>query len=148
MTEGTENVIDIRSRKPIQEVTTADIFKEVTELVLEDWYYHESVHALNQFIKACLPEKFRLEGADYRNDLNVISRIEQELGMVVSIFYPGATKINPDGWLVNFHEAPEIFTTYVMENFVAEKASETYARSLNLVLYVAFQQAKQHYNIS
>lgn len=148
MTEGIENVIDIRSRKPIQEVTSADIFHEVTDAILEDWYYYESTHALNQFIKTCLPERVRLEGADYRNDLNIISRVEEELGMTVSVFHPGASRLNPDGWIVNFHEGVEIFTTYVLENFEEEKASESYARSLNLVLYVAFQKAKEHYNLS
>lgn len=148
MTERIENVIDIRSRKPILEITTEDIFREVTEGILEDWYYSESHNNLNEYVKQFLPHNVKIEGADYTNDLNVISLVEHTLGMTVSVFHPGASKLNPNGWLVNFHEGTEIFTTYVMENNDSEHATESYARCLNLVLYLAFQQAKAHYNIS
>ena len=145
MTEGTDNVIDIRSRKPVSELSNMDIFRDVNAYVVDEWYYHESEHSLNKFITSKLPEHVKVFNADYRNDLNVISRIEFELGMVVAFFHPGCTKMNPEEWLINFHDDDEIFSTLIATDLFGEDPTESYVRTLNIIIYLSYQDAKRNY---
>jgi hypothetical protein len=113
--------------------TNMDIFKEVTDDVLGEWSRAAARDQLNEYIGSKIPAKARLKtDAEYIKNLNALSMIEQKLDMKVALFYPGCTAANPIGWMAAFHRGKEVFTT------VPDMASEGHARSMNLVLSIAF----------
>jgi hypothetical protein len=114
--------------------TNAEIFQDTVEDVMGDWQRAAIKNCLNEFIASKLPSHMRgATNADYLNDLNVISVLEQKLGLQVAIFYPGCTTNNPYGWLAAFHRGPEIFST------PPDIVSEANARALNVLLNLNFE---------
>jgi hypothetical protein len=88
---------------------------------------------LNEFIGGKLPAKARLKNdAEYIKNLNALSMVEQNLDMKVAVFYPGCTSANPIGWMAAHHRGKEVFCC------PPDMASEGHARSMNIVLSIAF----------
>lgn len=114
--------------------TNNEVFQDVFDEVIGEWQVYATRNRLNEFIHSKLPAKARMEsGADYLNDLNVISAVEQKLEMRVVMLYPGATLSNPYGWLVSFHVGKNVYSTS------PDMASESSARALAVLLFLKFQ---------
>lgn len=117
----------------VRKKSNFDIFADVTEEVLGEWQRYAVQDRLSEFVSLKLPAQLR--GAITRNfsgDLNVISELEQKLGMKVAVFYPGCNPSNIYGWQAMFHRDKEIFGT------PPDMASEATARALNVTLYITF----------
>jgi hypothetical protein len=116
-----------------QPKTRQEIFQDTFEDVMGDWQRYAAKNKLNEYIISKLPSTVvGPEGTNYVNDLNAISQAEQNLRMMIAVFSPGTTFNNQYGWMAAFHRGKEIFST------PADMVSEALARSLNVVLYVAF----------
>ena len=114
--------------------TNSELFMEAYEDVIGDWQRFAAKNKLSEYVASKLPENFRISNtADYVNDLNVCSHIEQRLGMKVSVFYPGCTHQNQHGWLATFHLKEEVFST------PPDMVSEANARALLIVLFIHFK---------
>jgi hypothetical protein len=119
--------------------TNPEIFSDVIEDILGHWQSAAAKNKLNEYIRSKIPPMLvgdlDKEGAynDFVNDLNVISIVEQKLGMRVAVFYPGCTFNNPYGWLAAFHRGKEIYST------PPDMASEANARALNILLHLSFE---------
>ena len=115
-------------------MTNTEIFDTVYEEIIYKWQDSAAKNSLNKYIRSRIPPHVRgLKHSDYVGDLNVISVIEQKLGMKVIVFYPECTPTNSHGWLVGFHRGKDVFSA------PPHMATEAYARSLNIVLYLAFE---------
>lgn len=115
--------------------TNNDIFLEVYEDVIGQWQSAAQRNRLNEFFASKLPGKAQLaQGANYINDLNSLSYVEQKLDMRVAVFYPGCTLNNQYGWMAAFHRRErEVYST------PADMASEANARALNILLFLNFE---------
>lgn len=149
MNGNTDNVIDMYSRQPISQLTPKQLFCEIYESILEMWYHHEDEDSLNAYITSCIPKKYAIKGADYRNDLNAISQLEASLGMVISILFPGVSEQNPDSIIISFYENDEVYSAHILpfEDDQGTVLHESYCRALNVVIYISFQLAKKQYNL-
>lgn len=127
------------SDKPIEKFPVStiqsnnELFQETAEYLIDEWKKNAVKNCLNEFVASKIPEYAKsVKSADYVNDLNVISSVEQKLKITVSVFYPGCTAHNPYGWLASFHNGIEVFTT------PTDMASEANARALNIIFYLSF----------
>lgn len=125
--------------KPEEKLTNFQIFVDVLEDVLLQWQSAATKNKLNEFIRLKLPPN--LVGDlykenpynDFINDLNIISTVEQKLGIRVAVFYPNCTVNNPYGWTATFrYSDTEIYST------PPDMVTEANARALNILLYLSF----------
>ena len=116
-------------------ITNQDVFREVNERVLDQWEKYAALNKLNAFIHSKIPAFARgAANADYLNDLNVISDVEQKLGMRVIMLYPDVVMSdNQHNWLVGFKRGIDVYSTSVTGS------SEAHARTLNVLLYLGLE---------
>lgn len=118
---------------PTDKKSNHDLFRDVVDQVLGEWQAAAERNMLSDYIYSKLPYLARgPRNADYVNDLNVISKIENKLGMTVAVFSPGATRNNAIGWVAAFHREQEIL------GCPPDMASESMARALNIVLFLVY----------
>lgn len=111
--------------------TSQEIFEDVYSDIIDNWQSHAARNALNEFIRKKIPVHARgLESSDFVGDLNVLAIAETKLGMRVAMLNPEVHSTN--GWMVSFHLGNEMFAAPPI------MASETYARALNILLYVEY----------
>lgn len=123
--------------------TPTELFQDVIEEVLVEWQAAAVKNKLNEYIFSKLPAKVRPPiGTDCVNDLNVISQVEQKMGIKVGVFCPEATPQNPYGWITAFHIDGHIFST------PPDMSSEANARAMNLVLYTVFTNQVKALNMA
>lgn len=114
--------------------TKYQIFEEACGDVLIEWQNYATKNRLNEYILSRLPSFSAADySVDFVNDLNLLSAVEQKLGVSVAIFYPGCTLTNPNGWTVAFYYDGEEYKMPV------SMPSEASARALNLMFYQAFK---------
>lgn len=113
-------------------MTNAELFAECYEDIIGDWQRFAEKNRLSEYVASKLPPSAVNLTADYVNDLNIISTVEQKLGMKVSIFYPGCMP-SQKGWMATVHIGKEIFST------PSDMASEANARALLIVLFIHFK---------
>lgn len=118
--------------KPAKESqSNGEIFEDVYSDIIDDWQSHAARNALNEFVRKKIPAHARgLEQSDFVGDLNVLAIAETKLGMRVAMLNPEVHCT--DGWMVSFHLEDQMFAAPPI------MASETYARALNIILYVEF----------
>jgi hypothetical protein len=122
-----------RTKDTAQNKSNQEIFADCVEEIQGLWQVYAVKNKLNNFIGTRIPSFAQgPRGCDYVNDLNVISNVEQKLGMLVSMFYPATAHPDQIGWMAAFHRGRELFTT------PASMASEPTARALNILLYLDF----------
>jgi hypothetical protein len=109
-----------------------ELFVEAYEDVIGDWQRFAAKNRLSEYVASKLPPSSVVSMADYVNDLNVLSVIEQKLGMKVSIYYPDCM-MSQHGWMATVHIGKEIFST------PPDMASEANARALLIVLFLHFK---------
>ncbi len=110
-----------------------DLYRDVVDEVLGEWQMAAERNALSDYVYSKLPLLARGQRHDdYVNDLNVISTVERKIGLTVVVFSPGATKHSMLGWSVVFHRGQEIL------GCPPNMASESMARSLNIVLFLVY----------
>ena len=112
--------------------SNSEIFAECYEDVIGDWKRFAAKNRLSEYVASKLPPSSVNPTADYVNDLNVISAVEQKLDMKVSMFYPGCV-MSQNGWMATVHIGKEIFST------PPDMASEANARALLIVLFLHFK---------
>ena len=118
---------------PVEKKSNYDLYQDVVDQVLGEWQMAAERNALSDYIYSKLPLLARgPRSADYVNDLNVISTVERKLGLTVAVFSPGATRNSLIGWSAAFHRGPEIL------GCPPDMASESMARSLNIVLFLVY----------
>lgn len=111
--------------------SNSEIFEDVFADVIDEWQSHAARNALNEFIRKKIPVHARgLDEVDFVGDLNVLAIAESKLGMRVAMLNPEVNSTS--GWMVSFHLDNEMFAA------PPNMASETYARALNILLYVEF----------
>lgn len=121
--------------------TPREIFQDVTDDVLTEWRAAAIGNRLSEYIASKIPPTARVgTNADYVNDLNVLSRVEQKIGIAPAIFGPGCTANNPIGWGAAFFIEREIFNT------PPDMASESIARALNVVLFATYHKTLKTLN--
>lgn len=109
--------------------TNGEIFEDVYTDIIDDWQSHAARNALNEFVRKKIPVHARgTDQVDFVGDLNVLAIAETKLGMRVAMLNPEVN--NTDGWMVSFHLGNEMFAAPPI------MASETYARALNIILFV------------
>lgn len=115
---------------PVEESkTNAEIFEDVYSDVIDDWQSHAARNALNEFIRKKIPVYARgHDQVDFVGDLNVLAIAEAKLEMRVAMLNPEVN--GTTGWMVSFHLGKEMFAA------PPNMASETYARALNILLFV------------
>lgn len=124
--------------KPTALKTSGEIFISLYYEIIYMWQDNAIKNSLNKFIRSRLPPHVRgPHETDYVNDLNAQSTIETKLNMQVGIFHPGCTAANPNSWMVGFYKNKQMFTV------PAEMISESYARALNIVMFVEFEKLQQ-----
>lgn len=125
--EGDLPVPRVRSRQ--------EIFEQVSSDTIADWQRYATKNRLNEFILSKLPAYTAVASTDYDfvNDLNLLSSIEQRLGLAVIMYYPGTSDDNAHGWSAAFNYDSELFSMSVT------MPNESSARALNILLYQAFK---------
>jgi hypothetical protein len=120
------------SNTPVQESqSNLEIFEDVYTDTIDDWQSHAARNALNEFIRKKIPVHARgTDSVDFVGDLNVLAIAESKLGMRVAMLNPEVN--DTGGWMVSFHLGKEMFAAPPI------MASETYARALNILLFVEF----------
>lgn len=116
------------------EVSTLTIFKDALYDVLYDWQTAVETDQLCKLMNSLLPRsvpKFRLV-----HNLNAIAKVEQALDMSVVIYYPTISDLNPTGWIAGFKHGGKLWYT-------PEMATETYARLLNILLFLRTQEIER-----
>ena len=109
--------------------SNAEIFEDVYADIIDDWQSHAARNALNEFVRKKIPAHARgLDTVDFVGDLNVLAVAETKLDMRVAMLNPEVNKTT--GWMVSFHLGNEMFSA------PPNMASETYARALNILLFV------------
>lgn len=123
------------SDAPVTKIKTKyQIFEEACGDVLIEWQNYATKNRLNEYILSRLPSFSAVDySVDFVNDLNLLSAVEQKLGVSVAIFYPGCTLTNPNGWTVAFYYDGEEYKMPV------SMPSEASARALNLMFFQAFK---------
>jgi hypothetical protein len=66
-------------------------------------------------------------------DLNIISQIEQSIGLCPVVFSPGNTTANPDGWISGFYMLECMFSS-------PEMKTEAKARAFSVLLYLKMKE--------
>lgn len=138
------NVIDFRTGIAIDKLSDDVLWKITAENVIEDWYNSEEQGELINFVNSFLPPEFVTDEEILFNDLNYIVNIENTLGMDISIVHPGALNSVPnDSWSISFFSGKP-FATHLREIDESYPIDECYVRLVNIILYLAFQRAKQN----
>lgn len=114
-------------------LSNSQIFADVFEDIIDEWRKSAERNRLNEYVASKVPPSCQEAGADYLNDLNILSRIERRLKMQVATFSPGALSFNANGWISGFTLGSETFTT------PTEMWSEATSRALLIVLYIRFK---------
>ena len=129
----TDKVIETVSNSNL---SNAEIYNDVCTSVLNNWQKAAENNKLSHYIQTKIPAIAKnKKDSDYANDLNLLSSIEQKLGMVITIFSPSSTQVNPNGWFATFKFNDVIFSTF---SPTAILMSESHARALNIVIYCVF----------
>jgi hypothetical protein len=122
-------------------LTPSEIFDNVYSDIVDDWQEAARNNKLNELMYRKIPVSARAAPhADYVNDLNTISIVEQKLNLVVSINAPTFSG-NKVGWLVVFKHEDEVYSG------TSDMILESYARAFNILLYVEFISRLKKVNV-
>ncbi len=131
----------IPPKDPVVEKSNREIYADVFEDVLGEWQRSALRDQLNEYIASKLPPKFRKGTVpNYVNDLDRLSKLEQKLGISVTVFGPGGTTSNPIGFMAAFQRGDELYATS------PDMASESSARAMNIVLCLSFDKTLKSLN--
>lgn len=127
-----------KSRPPKPKpVTTEDIFEEVVEILLADWIKYATNNKLNEFFLSKIPSHFKpTVPCDIVNDLNELSRIENQMGMQITLTWP-TPEIS--GWVAGFEINDAVFVP--LKNGIASEAN---IRAFNILTFFIFSNRILH----
>jgi hypothetical protein len=111
--------------------SNVEIFRDVLDDVLGKWQEKATKNELESYLASVIQSKKKIKSI---HDLNALSKIERDLEIKVAIFYPGCTSSTQLGWMAAFHVGKETYCT------PSDMASESYARTINIILYVTFEK--------
>jgi len=112
-------------------VTLRDVAVSTIEGLLDDWERMVRKNQLNEFFVRALPSLIdQKTPVNYMKDLNEVSKLETNLGMVLSIHAPGMLDVEQIGWIVKFKLGDEFIPT-------PDMAAEIYARTFAILAYIS-----------
>lgn len=115
------------------DISYSEVFSEVNVETLANWQLHATTDTLNKFIRSKISTFAKgEEAADYVGNLNVLSDIEQKLGMKIIMSYREDAK--QFGWRAGFYKEQQIFSS---ADFIV--INESYARAFNILLFVGVE---------
>lgn len=109
-------------------LTNRELFENVYGEIIDAWQRAAAKNKLNEFIRNNIPPRARgADNANYVGDLNALADAELKLNMQVSIL-----RQDEPTWLVGFTIDKEIYSAPPIMGY------ESYARALNILLFVEF----------
>lgn len=115
--------------------TILQLTVDAVDFLLGDWEKMARSNRLNDYFKSSLPSLIDQETrVNFMSDLNEIAKLELKLDLFPMIFFPGTTRQEQLGWVVQFKVDDDTICT-------PEMASECYARCFGVLLYLKVKRA-------
>lgn len=134
-------VIDFTARRQAKNAeqknapTILQLTVDAVDFLLGDWEKMARSNRLNDYFKSALPSLIDKETrVNFMSDLTAVSNLELNLDLFPMIFFPGTTREEQIGWVVQFKVGNDMICT-------PEMASECYARCFGILLYLRVKRA-------
>ncbi len=121
---------------PKKVLELSEIIEHATESLMGDWERMVRVGRINEFICSLLPISTEGESTFILSDLNLIARIEVNLGIYPMIFFPGTAYPEQLGWIVQTKIGDQLTRT-------PELANEASARAFGIMLHLKVKHDAQ-----
>lgn len=122
-------VIDFASKRQRKKPTFDELLIDAQEQISQGWERFARANQLNDFIVQGL-SVWAKEGVSYTNDLNLISEVEQQIGLNLVLTSPTEDQL---GW-----RAGATFRNAI--SWTPDLPFETYARCFNVLLYLKLKK--------